>query len=107
MAEEALSNAGLYLDDLNKIRLLDPESAQQTTELKDECKDFVDRILEFQKIVQYFSEKFDEISKLVEKEKMKAIGSRNATKSMQKQAEGQVMQLKALYVERKMELERL
>jgi intraflagellar transport protein 20 len=42
MAEEALSYAGLYLDDLNKIRLLEPESAQQTNELKDECKDFVD-----------------------------------------------------------------
>ncbi|CAF0713907.1 unnamed protein product [Brachionus calyciflorus] len=107
MADEALSNAGLYLDELNKIRLLDPESAQQTGELKDECKDFVEKILEFQKIVKYFTEKFDEISKLVEKEKMKAIGSRNAAKSMQKQIEGQVMQLKALYVERKMELERL
>lgn len=42
MAEEALSHAGLYLDELNKIRLLEPESAQQTTELKDECKEFVD-----------------------------------------------------------------
>ncbi len=42
MAEEALSHAGLYLDELNKIRLLEPESAQQTIELKDECKDFVD-----------------------------------------------------------------
>lgn len=42
MAEEALSHAGLYLDELNKIRLLEPESAQQTVELRDECKDFVD-----------------------------------------------------------------
>jgi hypothetical protein len=42
MAEEALSHAGLYLDELNKIRLLEPESAQQTNELKEECKDFVD-----------------------------------------------------------------
>ena len=42
MAEEALSHAGLYLDELNKIRLLEPESAQQTIELKDECKEFVD-----------------------------------------------------------------
>jgi intraflagellar transport protein 20 len=42
MAEEALSQAGLYLDELNKIRLLEPESAHQTNELKDECKEFVD-----------------------------------------------------------------
>lgn len=52
MAEEALSNAGLYLDELNKIRLLEPESAQQTIELKDECKDFVDSKL--QNIFYYF-----------------------------------------------------
>ena len=42
MAEEALSQNGLYLDELNKIRLLEPESAQQTIELRDECKDFLD-----------------------------------------------------------------
>ena len=42
MAEEALGNAGLYLDELNKIRLLEPESAQQTGTLRDECKEFVD-----------------------------------------------------------------
>ena len=42
MAEEALSHAGLYLDSLNKIRLLEPEGAQQTNELKNECKEFVD-----------------------------------------------------------------
>ena len=37
---------------------------------------------------------------------IKAIGSRNASKSMQKEVEGQVMQLKALYLEKQMELER-
>jgi hypothetical protein len=37
---------------------------------------------------------------------IKAIGSRNAAKSMQKEVEGQVMQLKALYLEKQMELER-
>ena len=42
MAEEALASSGLFLDELNKIRLLEPENAQQTTALKDECKDFVD-----------------------------------------------------------------
>jgi hypothetical protein len=64
-------------------------------------------ILEFQKIVNSFMEKFDEISGYVEKEKMKAIGSRNASQSMKKQVEGQIMQLKALYIEKQMILERL
>ena len=41
-ADEALSRAGLHFDELNKIRVLEPEVAAQTSELKEECKDFLD-----------------------------------------------------------------
>ena len=42
MADEALASSGLHIDELNKIRVLEPDIAQQTGELKEECKDFVD-----------------------------------------------------------------
>ena len=42
MADEALAKAGLHFDELNKIRVLEPEVNQQTNELKEECKDFLD-----------------------------------------------------------------
>ena len=42
MADEALARAGLHFDELNKIRVLEPEIAQQTGELKEECKEFLD-----------------------------------------------------------------
>lgn len=42
MADEALARAGLHFDEINKIRVLEPEVAQQTTELKDECREFVE-----------------------------------------------------------------
>nr|XP_020818909.1 intraflagellar transport protein 20 homolog isoform X1 [Phascolarctos cinereus] len=42
MAKDILSDAGLHFDELNKLRVLDPEVTQQTIELKEECKDFVD-----------------------------------------------------------------
>ncbi|XP_060585500.1 intraflagellar transport protein 20 homolog [Ruditapes philippinarum] len=107
MADEALSRAGLHFDELNKIRVLEPEVQSQTTELKEECKDFVDKIGDFQKIVGTFIEVVDNVSKEVEKEKMKAIGSRNLLKSIAKQREAQQQQLQALIAERKMQLERL
>lgn len=44
---EALAKAGLHFDELNKIRVLDPDVALQTNELKDECKDFLDSKSEF------------------------------------------------------------
>ena len=42
MVEEALSNFGLFIDDENKIRLIDPERVTDSAELRDECKDFID-----------------------------------------------------------------
>ena len=40
-AEDPLISAGLYFDELNKLRVLEPEVSQQTGELKDECHEFV------------------------------------------------------------------
>merc|ERR1711893_398988 len=107
MADEALARAGLHFDELNKIRVLEPEVTQQTTELKEECKEFVDKMVEFQRIVGSFIEMIDNVSKEVEKEKMKAIGSRNLLKSITKQREAQQQQLHALIAEKKMQLARL
>lgn len=42
MVEESLSNYGLFIDEENKIRLIDPERLTDSGELRDECKDFID-----------------------------------------------------------------
>lgn len=34
--------SGFHFDELSKIRVLEPEVYQQTQELKEECKEFVD-----------------------------------------------------------------
>ncbi|XP_078010928.1 intraflagellar transport protein 20 homolog isoform X2 [Phascolarctos cinereus] len=132
MAKDILSDAGLHFDELNKLRVLDPEVTQQTIELKEECKDFVDtdpratvcslpqetsdgleqmvatpaEIGQFQKIVGGFIELVDQLAKEAENEKMKAIGARNLLKSIAKQREAQEQQLQALIAEKKMQLER-
>lgn len=46
MADEALSRAGLHFDEINKIRVLEPEVAQQTQELKEECREFVESMID-------------------------------------------------------------
>ncbi|KAK3782952.1 hypothetical protein RRG08_065863 [Elysia crispata] len=107
MADEALARAGLHFDELNKIRVLEPDVAQQTKELKEECKEFVDKIGDFQKIVGTFIEMVDTVAKEVEKEKMKAIGARNMLKSIAKQREAEQQQLQALITEKRMQMERL
>lgn len=42
MAKDPLAEAGLHFDELNKLRVLEPEVDQKTRELKEECEDFVD-----------------------------------------------------------------
>ncbi|XP_073472789.1 intraflagellar transport protein 20 homolog isoform X1 [Aquarana catesbeiana] len=106
MAKDSLSEAGLHFDELNKLRILDPDVSQQTTELKEECREFVDKIGDFQKIVGGLIDMVDQLAKETENEKMKAIGARNLLKSISKQREAQQQQLHALIAEKKMQLER-
>ncbi|KAK9412472.1 intraflagellar transport protein 20 like [Crotalus adamanteus] len=106
MAKDILGEAGLHFDELNKLRVLDPEVAQQTTELKEECRLFVDKIAEFKKIVGNLIELVDQLAKATENEKIKAIGARNLLKSIAKQREAQQQQLQALIAEKKTQLER-
>ncbi|XP_054707605.1 intraflagellar transport protein 20 homolog [Uloborus diversus] len=107
MAAESLRDIGLYFDDLNKIRVLDPDASQKTNALKEECKDYVNKISEFQTVVDGFLQISDSLAAEVEKEKLKAIGSRNLLKSITKQREAQQQQLQALIIEKKLQLERL
>ncbi|KAK2162869.1 hypothetical protein LSH36_90g05001 [Paralvinella palmiformis] len=107
MADEALARAGLHFDELNKIRVLEPEIATQTNELKEETKEFLDKMSEFQKIVDSFIGLMDNVGGEVEKEKMKAIGSRNLLKSVAQQRQAQQQELQALITEKKIQLERL
>ncbi|XP_047140895.1 intraflagellar transport protein 20 homolog [Hydra vulgaris] len=99
-------SAGIYFDEMSKITVLEPDISHQTQELKNECKDFVEKISDFQKIVGNFIELVDSLAHEVEKEKMNAIGSRNLLKSVSKQREAQQQQLRSLIAEKQTQLER-
>lgn len=101
MANDPLAEAGFYFDELNKLRVLEPDVSHKTSELKEECKEFVDskcagfswpcytepifpdsmnsavcknvfaEIGQFQKIVGGLIELVDGLAKEAETEKMK------------------------------------
>ncbi|XP_032823520.1 intraflagellar transport protein 20 homolog [Petromyzon marinus] len=106
MGDEVLAKSGLHFDELSKLRLLEPEAAQQTGELREECKEFVQKIAEFQGVVGGLIDMVDQLAKEVEKEIMKAIGARNQLQSVAKQREAQQQQLQALIAEKRVQLER-
>ncbi|XP_064459549.1 intraflagellar transport protein 20 homolog [Ornithodoros turicata] len=107
MASETLARVGLFVDELNKVRIVDPEVTKQTEELKDNCKEFVSKMDEFQSIVDKYINVAEKLAESVEHEKMKAIGARNLLKSVEKQREMQQQQLQALVLEKRIHLERL
>ncbi|TRY67546.1 hypothetical protein TCAL_09072 [Tigriopus californicus] len=104
---EDLETKGLFIDDLQKLRVLDPELMEQTESLKDECGGFVAQIGHFQKMTDGFIAISDEVSKEVEKEKLASLGARNQLKSITKAREQEQQQLHSLVMEKKLELERL
>lgn len=110
---ETLSKAGIYFDEIDKIRILDPNVSKQTNDLKDNCKIYLESkfikfrvtlkfiwaplgIEEFKKITNNFVNLVENLSNEVEKQKMKAIGARNVLQTMEKQKEidQQQMQVK-------------
>ncbi|XP_065167494.1 intraflagellar transport protein 20 homolog [Atheta coriaria] len=104
---EMLNKLGIYFDEVDKVRILDPEVASQTNVLKDECKIYIDKLDEFQKIIDSFITLVDKLGKEVDKQKLKAISARNTLQTMEKHREVDQQQLQALVSEKSMELERL
>ncbi|XP_043253846.1 intraflagellar transport 20 [Colletes latitarsis] len=104
---DSLAKYGIYIDDLSKIRVLEPEVANQTNKLKEECRNFISKITEFQTNSDEFIQIIDRLANEVEKEKMRTIGTRNLLRSVAKERDAQKQQIQAQIVEKSMELERL
>ncbi|XP_014215574.1 intraflagellar transport protein 20 homolog [Copidosoma floridanum] len=104
---DSLKNYGLFLDDVSKIRVLEPEVATQTEKLRDECQNFVTKIGDFHKVAEDFIRVMSNLADSVEREKMRTIGIRNLLHSVTKEHEAEKQQLEALVLEKSMELERL
>ncbi|XP_017892099.1 intraflagellar transport protein 20 homolog [Ceratina calcarata] len=104
---DPLAKYGIYIDDLSKIRVLEPEVANQTNKLKEECQNFISKITEFHTNAEEFIQMIDQMANKVEKEKMKTIGTRNLLRSVTKERDAQKQQIQAQIVEKSMELERL
>lgn len=42
MSSESLAKLGVFFDELNRLRVWEPEAADRTESLKDECKNFIE-----------------------------------------------------------------
>ncbi|XP_071446506.1 intraflagellar transport protein 20 homolog [Hetaerina americana] len=104
---DSLSKIGLYFDDLNKLRVVEPSVSLQSNQLKDECKAFIGNVSEFDKITGEVLNIVDDLAKELESEKMRALGLQNMLQSVSRTRELRREQLKDLIKENTWELERL
>lgn len=61
---EDLAAKGLYVDEIQKIRVMDPDMADQTKNLKEECGGFVEQMQDFQAMADAFIQLTDEARKM-------------------------------------------
>ncbi|XP_031630321.1 intraflagellar transport protein 20 homolog [Contarinia nasturtii] len=106
MSEE-LAKHGLFFDYLYNLRVLDPNIASETSDLKEKSGEYVEKLQEFRKIIDEFIGIAETIVGDVEQEKSHAIAAQNLLKSMAKQREAEQQDIQNEIVERAMELEQL
>ncbi|CAH8825243.1 unnamed protein product [Trichobilharzia szidati] len=104
---ELLAQAGLYIDDFYKLRIVDPKVTQETNELKEECEKYITKMTDFQVIVGDLLNLISFVAEKVESQKLKAIGSRNLLVSIEKQRQSQQKHLESQILKKKKDIERL
>ncbi|CAH8435337.1 unnamed protein product [Schistosoma haematobium] len=104
---ESLAQAGLYIDDFYKLRIVDPRVAQETSELKEECEKYLSKMNDFKVIIGELFNLISSVAEKVESQKLKAIGSRNLLTSMEKQRDLQQKHLESQILAKKKDIDRL
>jgi len=104
---EALKDVSITFDDEGNIRVFEHDRFESTRELRDECEGFASMVGDFTENVQSFMQVLEEQARIIEKEKLRAIGQRNMVDSeadiRKQKKKQQILQIR----EREAELARL
>ncbi|XP_053962390.1 intraflagellar transport protein 20 homolog [Anastrepha ludens] len=104
---DELQKAGLYIDDIYRLRVQDPAIANETNELREECLEYANKLQDFKKYAEDFHKLISDFAKDVEKEKLRAIGTQNLLKTIAKERQAEQLVYQSKIHEKNIELERL
>ncbi|KAL1235987.1 Intraflagellar transport protein [Trichinella spiralis] len=107
MADRYLSSVNLYLDELNKLRLLNPETGHQSENLSSEVSSFIEKNEKIRRLVEDTEGMFTKFAEKVELQKFQAINARNLTKDFALHQSKNKQRLEMLIKLKRAELERL
>ncbi|CAI2312116.1 unnamed protein product [Caenorhabditis sp. 36 PRJEB53466] len=77
MGEEQLAKAGLFVDDYNKLRLVDPDVAELLQSAQEKSSEFNAQLNNFQTTTGGLINSIEEFAAVVETEKIRAMMVRN------------------------------
>ncbi|KAH9502091.1 Intraflagellar transport protein 20, variant 2 [Dermatophagoides farinae] len=98
---------GLHVDDDDQtIRLIQPEIWQKSQQLQELINLFLEKNDDFKKIVSTFVQSLNDVGEMIEREKIKAIGSRSLIKALEMKRDSLREQYRNMIREKKIELER-
>eukprot|EP00300_Choanocystis_sp_HF-7_P004142 c13164_g1_i2.p2 GENE.c13164_g1_i2~~c13164_g1_i2.p2 ORF type:complete len:127 (+),score=29.01 c13164_g1_i2:33-413(+) len=96
----------LHFDDAQRVRILEQESFADSSKLRDQCNDFVNKMAQFDGLVDAFVGKLDRRGQAIEAAKLQAIGQRLRLQGEDASKQRRRQELEALITEKQRELER-
>ena len=102
----ALAEKGIHAD-RDGLHLLPPEQLQSSVALQEECKEFLEKITQFNALVQSITQVFEAHANQIQTEKLKTIGLRNIIDMQRENQRRKEQQLGADVEDTTHELERL
>merc|ERR1712227_162705 len=106
VALQALAEYGIHAD-REGMHVLPPEQLQQSVTMQEECKEFLSKTKQFNSIVADFITVMESKSRVIESEKLKAIGLGNRVEHEKEVRKRKQVELQAMINEKKAEMERL
>lgn len=101
-----LQEAGIHAD-RDGLHVMPPEMLSGAVAMQEECKEFLTKTKQFNEIVSDFIEVMESKSKIIEAEKLRAIGLANRVDHEKEVRKRKTIELQAMINEKRAELERL
>jgi len=96
----------LSFDEFHRARVLDAQKYKDSEALQQECAQFMQKVSHFEKLSTNLLTVMEAKSKLIEEEKLKAIGKRIQVERQAELRKRKQKELQALVTEKQQELER-
>ncbi|GMS80691.1 hypothetical protein PENTCL1PPCAC_2866, partial [Pristionchus entomophagus] len=110
-ADGILKKAGLYMDDLHRLRLLAPDAWETTTALSEQSKEFSGLLDSFLGSSNSLIKTFEEVAALVEAERLRAMSLKSQLAAVSKgggaDVESKRGQIQVMIRQKEVEQERL